>query len=509
MTHSSQSKSQKHLSPTLMLILLPVAGILQTLSLAPFNIWPAGLLSAILLLQCLWTLPDHRGGFYGWLFGMGLFGSGASWVYVSIHTYGYTSVPLAVFLTLLFVSLLSLFPALFFKIFTRYKPQSATASMLFFSAIFVLGDVFRGWFLTGFPWLYIGYSNINTPLSGWAPILGVHGLTLFTLITGGTIWLALDNTQRSKLSVHILILLTLLIWVSGFYLEKKEWSQPITTEPLTVAAVQANIPQKEKWNPGQVTKTIRTYVNMTKKLWNNQIIIWPETAIPALKRQIEPFLKKLSQKAKSNDTALLTGIPTSTYDKNHQLRIYNSIIGLGLAKGVYNKQKLVPFGEYIPLESWLRGLIRFFDLPMSDFTKGSKNQPLLTVRGFKVSPYICYELVYPDFVAKRAHLAAFLVTISDDSWFGHSLGPLQHLQMAQMRALENARYLVRATNNGISAIINPHGAILKQSPQFQKAVMTGKIYPLKGRTLFSYWGSMPVIIFSLLFLFFRLIRRPS
>jgi apolipoprotein N-acyltransferase len=491
---------------------LPIAGLLQTISLAPLDIWPAGILSITLILHFLYRLPKSRGGFYGWLFGLGLFGSGASWVYVSIHTFGYTPIPLAVALTILFVMLLALFPALVFKLFLNIAPDKPLEFTLVFSAMFVIGDLFRGWFLTGFPWLYLGYSDINTPLSGWAPIIGIHGLTFITLLSGSSVWLFIKARSKYLRTISIFGIFVLALWAIGFLLKGHDWAQPASGEALTVATIQANIPQTEKWSPTALTHTLDTYSAMTNEVWNKDIIIWPETAIPALLQQVPTYLKNINKKAIESNTAFFTGIPNGLADKNNRFRVYNSILGLGEASGIYNKQKLVPFGEYIPLEDWLRGLIHFFDLPMSNFSKGQPNQPLLKARGHLVAPYICYELVYPDFVAKRAYEADYLVSISNDSWFGHSWGPLQHLQMARMRALENARYLIRATNNGVSAIINDQGQIQSRSPQFKAAILKGTVIALKGRTPFSYMGSIPIFLISLLIITFfsrLIIRRPS
>jgi apolipoprotein N-acyltransferase len=485
---------------------------MQTLSLAPLDIWPAGILSIPLLLHILHKLPKSHGGFYGWLFGLGLFGSGASWVYVSIHTFGYTPMPLAIALTLLFVLLLALFPAIVFKLFLKIAPDNPLNFALVFSAIFVLGDLFRGWFLTGFPWLYLGYSDINTPLSGWAPIIGVHGLTLITLFSGATIWLLVEKQSRHNRFTLSLAVVVLALWAIGFLIKGHPWAQPVTGKTLTVATIQANIPQSEKWSQEELNHTLTTYAMMTNEVWNKDIVVWPETAIPALRQQVPGFLKSIEQKAIDSHTAFFTGIPDGVLGKDNQFRVYNSILGLGQATGIYNKQKLVPFGEYIPLEDWLRGLIRFFDLPMSNFSKGKPGQPLLMAKGHLVAPYICYELVYPDFVAKRAYEAGYLVSLSNDSWFGHSWGPLQHLQMARMRSLENARYLIRATNNGISAIIDDKGHIQSRTPQFKAAILKGSVVALKGRTPFSYTGSLPVILVSLLIIAFfsrLIIRRPS
>ncbi|MDH4041784.1 MAG: apolipoprotein N-acyltransferase, partial [Gammaproteobacteria bacterium] len=172
---------------------------------------------------------------------------------------------------------------------------------------------------------------------------------------------------------------------------------------------------------------------------------------------------------------------------------FNSVIAVGQGEGVYHKQHLVPFGEYVPLERQLRGLIAFFDLPMSAFSSGPPDQPPLRAGAYRVAPFLCYEVVYPELVARSARNSDLLLTISNDSWFGKSIGPLQHLQMAQMRALENGRYMIRGTNNGVSAIIDQRGQIVARTDQFVEATLTGDVEVMLGNTPFGTFGVTPVI----------------
>jgi apolipoprotein N-acyltransferase len=193
--------------------------------------------------------------------------------------------------------------------------------------------------------------------------------------------------------------------------------------------------------------------------------------------------------ARRNEATLVTGIFGRTGDGLH-----NSITSLGNGSGIYHKQKLVPFGEYVPLRGLMSSVLQIFDLPMSSLEKGPSGQALLTAGDYVLAPFICYEVVYPDFVRRQARTADILVTISNDTWFGASWGPLQHLQMAAMRALENGRYMVRATNNGVSAIIDEKGNIITRTEQFRAEVLLGEVQVFTGRTPFSRWGSWPVII---------------
>ena len=534
-------------------ISLIIAGCLQTLSLAPFDYWILGPLSIALI---LWvtnalepnasnintsklntskldtsnpttTIPNNdktqkqKGFLFGWLFGLGLFGSGASWVYVSINTYGNAPPPLAAALTLFFVAGLALFSALVFWLHFKLKTKHRLANSLLFLALWVLGDGFRTIFLTGFPWLFLGYGHLESPLAGWIPLIGVHGISLLVVATGIVLALLINKTSaisktsavskssnKLKLATSAFILI---IWVVSTPLNKISWSTEIKP-PLSVALLQTNIPQEEKWKASQRKKTLLLLDKMTSKQWQDDshhtdLIIWPETAVPLLYDQALPFLNKMSERATANGSNIISGIPFRRYDKETNSQIlHNSIASIGKGDGVYHKQKLVPFGEYVPLQDILRGLIDFFNLPMSNFRRGASEQPLLKSFDNQVAPFICYEVVYPDFVASRAKDADYLLTISNDSWFGQSIGPLQHLEMAQMRAAENSRYMIRGTNNGISAIIDEKGILLDQSEQFVRTVLESEVKILSGRTPFSYVGSLPVFLLCGLYLLVHLIR---
>jgi apolipoprotein N-acyltransferase len=285
---------------------------------------------------------------------------------------------------------------------------------------------------------------------------------------------------------------------------------PATEEPLTVALYQPNIPQERKWDRTYYSSILQQYRAVMPSLYGYDIILWPEAAIPNAFERARDFLDPLAAQARTVDSALITGIPM----RPEPDRIYNSIIAMGQGDGVYHKQRLVPFGEYVPLEKWLRGLIAFFDLPMSNFSAGEPGQPPLRAASFRLAPFICYEIVYPDLVSEGARQADLLITISNDSWFGRSIGPLQHLQMARMRALENGRYLIRGTNNGISAIIDHRGKIVSATGQFVEASLQGEVETMLGNTPFGSVGSTPVIAacaigVGLMYLFYFVFWREN
>jgi len=469
-----------------------LAGGLAPLSLAPLNIWPLALLSPAILALLLYRQSERDLLKRSFCFGLGLFGVGASWVYVSIHDFGYTGVTLAGLLTGLFVAGLALLFALpFLMLSYRQTTRSWLPHLLLVAAVWVLGEWSRSWFLTGFPWLYIGYSQLTTPLAGWAPLLGIYGVSLAVLLTGAlTLWPFLS---RSKPSLILAPLLLSSLWIGGLQLQDIEWTQAVG-EPKKVALVQANIPQDKKWQPSYLEATLNRYRRLSAQAWSADWVIWPEAAIPLVYHQALPVLQEAHKTALANNSALITGI---LYDDPASGRYHNSSLGLGLASGLYHKTRLVPFGEYVPLEQWLRGAIEFFNLPASFISPGKSEQLPLQIGATRLATAICYEVVYPDLVASMARNTEVILTISNDAWFGSSWGPLQHLQMAQMRALENGRFVIRGTNNGVSAIINNRGELLATSEQFVQQVLTGQVQAYKGSTPFVRWGSSSALLLCL------------
>lgn len=482
------------LTPTFALQLLAalVAGGFTTLTASPFELWWLGPVAIALLYTGLHTLTPAQAALKGWLYGVALFASGTSWVYVSIHDYGYTGMPLAVFLTALFVVVLALFFAGTFWLYRRFfGPRWA---LLTFAGAWVLGEVLRTYLFTGFPWLLVGSSYVDSPLASWAPIGGVYLLSLLVVLTG-TLGAELLRRQWWALAPIAVI------WLAPLALPTL-WTTPVD-EPTRVALLQGNLPQLLKWTPEGQRVAANTYSNLTREVADNvDLILWPETALPMMEHQAQPVLERVQANLPPG-AALMTGI----VQLDEQNRYFNSVIGVGNVEGSYQKEHLVPFGEYLPLESVLRGAINFFDLPMSSFTKGASEQAPMQAAGVSIGNAICYEIIYPQLVARRAADSEVIVTVSNDTWFGASIGPHQHLQMARLRALENGRYVVRATSNGITAIIDPRGEVVDRAPQFETTYLTGEFYAMEGLTPFTRMGSWPTWLLAGLLLLPGLSRR--
>ena len=359
--------------------------------------------------------------------------------------------------------------------------------LLGFAAIWVLGEWLRSWLLTGFPWLYLGYAHVDTWLAGWAPITGVFGLSFAVVFSASCLFLAWRSRQTATLVSYTGLLA--MLWGGGLMLRPIEWVAPAAELPLSVAVYQPNTPLEKKWDRRYYRQILEQYEQAVRPMFEHDLVLWPESAIPRVFDAAGDFFSRMDRRASLSDTVLITGIPT----RDEQRRYYNSIVALGQGDGRYDKQRLVPFGEYVPLEDWLRGLIDFFDLPMSNFSPGAPGQGPLLAANHRVAPLICYEVVYPDLAARAARRAELLVTVSNDSWFGRSIGPLQHLQMARMRALENGRYVLRGTNNGVSAIIDHRGQIAARTEQFVEATLVGDAQVMLGHTPFTSFGSLPLL----------------
>jgi apolipoprotein N-acyltransferase len=478
------------------------AGALSVLAFAPFALYPLALIGPLLLLWILPSATPKQGFRLGWAYGLGLLGFGIFWLHISIDQFGNLGTLAAMALTLLFVLAVALLYGLMGWAVIKCLQLNLPRKQLLwiFPSIWVLGEWLRGWFLSGFPWLVLGYSQIDSPLNGFAPLLGVYGVSWMLMLSVVLLYrLLLPGTRKRLWLAGVLGL----IWGGGLLLNLVSWTEP-AGNPFRVSMIQANIAQEAKWRRDMLRPTLELYTQLTRGEWKSRLIIWPETAVPAFAHQVEDsILGPLSAEAVAHQSELLVGIPVWDGDTG---AYYNSLMILGEQRGHYAKRHLVPFGEFMPLKKWLRPLIQWLQIPMSDFTPGSAERPLLTVAGYPAGVSICYEDAFGEEVAQALPEAAFLVNVSNDAWFGDSLAPPQHLEIARMRALETGRYMLRSTNTGISALIDPKGKIQGFSPAFQTHVLSGDVVPMQGATPYVRVGNWAVILFSMLLLIFTLWR---
>jgi apolipoprotein N-acyltransferase len=470
-----------------------IAGAAVSISMAPYNLHLPVFIALGALLFGLEGQSLKRAFSLGLCFGIGLFGLGASWIFVSIYLYGNTLPIIAFMITTLFVLILALFPAATALFLNLLSPKlTLSRSLLVFPSLWVTMEWLRGYLFTGFPWAYIGYSQFNISLSQFAPVGGIWAVSFITALVSALLYALFSyfrNPNRKWIEAVPIFSLLIAVWGSAAWLKDKNWVLAIDP-PLDVALVQGNIEQSTKWDAGLANQILQTYYTLTQSHYDVDLIIWPETAVPWPRGAAHPFLEKLDAEARAHHVGIITGIP----EEANQNQYYNSIIALGLSQGEYRKQHLVPFGEYVPLEKWLRGLIGFFNLPMSSFISGPANQPPIQIGEFKIAPTICYEIAYPELVRNNAKQADILLTISNDAWFGTSWGPDQHLQIAQFRALETGKFLIRATNTGWTAIINPEGFISEQADRFEPRVLRGTVRATEGETPWMTYGPKPIFL---------------
>ncbi|MDY6978969.1 MAG: apolipoprotein N-acyltransferase [Pseudomonadota bacterium] len=477
-----------------------LAGAALPLAFAPFGFIPLAYLAPALLFYLWLDASPRQAMLSGYLFGLGLFGVGVSWVYVAIHEFGYASVALAAFLTALFVAFLALYYALagylavrIQQVLAGHRHHRLLSLLLVFPAIWIFLEWVRGWFLTGFPWLNLGYSQVDNGLGGFAPLLGVYGLGWVTLLAAALLLLILLYRNRRKQVGLLLIFVG--IHLAGYGLLQIDWSRPVG-EPLRVSLIQGNLPQATKWDPAAIRKRLTLYRELTEQHWDSDIIVWPENAVTTLYHNIkDDYLADLQQQAREHHSDIVLGLPVM----DRQTRQYfSSMISIGRTPGMYHKTHLVPFGEYVPLETVLRGMIAFFDLPMSSFSRGGLDQPLLQAGGQPVATTVCYEDAFGEEVIRQLPEARLMINGSNNAWYGDSFAPHQHLQIARMRALETARPLLRATTNGISAIVDHKGRLLARSVQFETDITRGTIQPRQGSTPYIRFGNYPVLLLLLL-----------
>jgi apolipoprotein N-acyltransferase len=496
-----------------------VGGAIIPFSMAPYHFWPLALLGLILIASSLKNTTPKQAMLLAFAAGVGLFGAGVNWVFVAITQFGSSSIVLAALLTALFVVGLAIVFAVPFAIYGRCLSRTLIGQTLGFSALWVLGEWIRSWLFTGFPWLYSGYGFINTPLTGYAPITGIFGVSFVACLSASLVLVActvwqhhLNQPHQKQQNAYLvqrfgaMILSAGALWGVGALLQQVEWTTP-KPHNITIGLVQPNIPQERKWDPAYYQSSLDTLTELSRPLWHLNWVIWPEAAVPYPYHQAETILKDIDRHAKKSGAVFISGIIFDDYSslpddaqfyRFEDMKFYNAIIARGFGSGEYFKQRLVPFGEYVPFEKQLRGLIAFFNLPTSIINIGPFNPDGLNANGVTVAAAICYEIVYPDLIAELSTHKDVILTISNDAWFGHSNGPLQHFDMARMRAIETGRYVVRSTNNGLSGFIKPNGQVANTGHRFTRETITGSVQRMSGLTPFMVWKSWPMVALTLL-----------
>ena len=454
-------------------------GAATVLAFAPFDLYLAGLAGLALLVQ-LWVRAESpraafRAGFW---FGLGLFGCGVSWIYVSLHRYGGIPAPLAAFFTLAFCAFIALFPAAAGWLQARIAVPAAARACLLIPALWTLFEWLRGWVLTGFPWLAAGYGALDTPLAGLAPLGGVYAMSLGAMLCAGLAW-CMFFQARKFLTASLLVLLV----ATGAALRSISWSEPMGA--VSVSLLQGNVPQDLKFDPARYARTLETYARLAEGS-RAQLIVLPETAVPRFFDALDPgYLERLQAIGRRNGGDLLLGVPVRTAACEY----FNSAVTLGVSPPQrYDKRHLVPFGEFVPPGTgWA---VRALAIPLSDFSRGAREQAPLAAGGAKLAVNVCYEDAFGEELARQLPEATLLANLSNVAWFGDSLAPAQHLQIARARAMETGRAQLAATNTGITAAIDRDGRLLGRLPAFAEGRLDLEVPRYRGATPYVRIGDL-------------------
>lgn len=458
-----------------------ILGFGQTLAFAPFHwFFLSWCIPALIFQISQYVQPKERVIIitaFGFSFGL----SGLYWIYITLDTYAQMSQGLSLLGIGLIAFVFSLFFTLPLSIAYRLSNARKTQALVFFLLWWALEWLRSHALFGGFTWLILGYSQSLGPISYFAPFTGVYGLSLIVMIINFCLYYVIDDSKSRRFST----LLIACILALGMSLKQVHFTQAASPK-IPVSLLQGNIPQSLKWDSHAVSKSLNRYQELnTQALKNSQIIIWPESAIPIFKRYAGDYLHRIDQEALSHKASVILGILTA---KDKPTRFFNSAIALGLGHGQYDKHHLVPFGEYTPFSSLSLKIARALHIPMSELSAGNSDQKPLLLNNIPTAMFICYEVIFPNLVAHQGLDTQLMVTISDDTWYGHSIALNQHLQMAQLQAKTMQKYLLFDSNSGITAIITPNGEISKQLPIDTVGILNGHIQAIDGKTPFIWFN---------------------
>ncbi|MGA9853565.1 MAG: apolipoprotein N-acyltransferase [Gammaproteobacteria bacterium] len=476
-------------------VLALICGALAVLAFAPFNLYPLAIFTLAALFWLLNGVPARRAFWRGFLFGAAEFSFGLYWLYISIHVVSAAPIWLTLLVIAAVVTIMAVYAGLACGLGIWIAPHAGMRRwVLVLPALWTLLEWLRGWLLSGFPWLSLGYSQIGSFLKGYGPVLGVYGVSLAVALSAGLLLSTLAPGARVRVRLVLLGVLAAL-WIAGGMLATVPWTHP-SGAPIKVSLVQGDIPQSLKWDPQEYLPTLKLYRELTEAHWDSRLIIWPEAAIPDYADVVkQDYLDPLGAQARKHGADMLIGVPTENLTTG---AAYNSVISLGSHDGVYDKRHLVPMAEYFPAPAWVTRWLESMNLPYSSFTAGAPDQPLLRVAGYPVSVSICYEDAFGNEIMRDLPQAAFLVNVTNDAWFGDSIALPQHFEISRMRALEAGRYLLRDTNTGITAVVSPAGGIVKKLGVDKSGVLTVEVPPYDGSTPYVKVGNLAVVMVCIL-----------
>ena len=472
-----------------------LAGLAQAASIAwPGSGEPAGWLqiaSLALLVHLLLAAPGWRAAaLRGWVFATAWLAGVFWWLFISMHTYGGLAAPLAVLAVLGLAAFLGSYYAIVAGYFQAVAPAKKELSALVFALLWLLAELARGQWWTGFPWGAGGYAQIDGPLARLAPAVGMYGIT--AVAAGLAALLAqVRAADGRRLRWWGGAVALVLVW------QLAGWAQHAGDEgldvhkPISLALLQGNIPQDEKFQPGSGVPLALAWYGAQMRSATAQLVVAPETAIALLPQELEPgYLEGVTARYREGRQALLVGIPLGSLRTGYT----NSVLGFAAGRQApyeYDKHHLVPFGEFIP--PFFRWFTQLMHIPLGDFNRGAVGQAPFDWAGERLAPNICYEDLFGEELAQRfrdpAQAPTIMVNVSNIGWFGDTVAIAQHLTISRMRALEFRRPMVRATNTGATAVIDHRGQVIAQLPAMTRAVLDTTVQGVTGSTTFyAFWA---------------------
>ena len=491
-----------------------VAGAALTLSFAPFEWWPAAILVPALLMWLWAGATPRRAAVLGFWFNFGTFAVGTYWLFISLRLIGHAPIPLAFFLMLGLAAIMGAYQALVGWAVARFLPARGMLRwMLGIPGAWLIMEWWRSWFVTGFGWLALGYAHTDNWLGALAPVIGQYGMGLVTLVMAGALTTLLLGERRARMVATAVFVG---LWGVALSLRGIEWTQPFG-RPVEVAVVQGAVPQDEKWIAGNLDSIVALYQSRTREAYGADIIFWPESAIPDLANNHIHFYRDVYAEASAHGSALIMGtLRAEENPRTGEEEYFNSVLAMDKATpGVewHDKYHLVPFVEFFPVPQFVRNWLKLMSLPYSDFNRGAAQQEPLTAGGQKIAAGVCYEDAYGATLLPVMNTATMLANVTNDSWFGHSTARYQHLQISRLRAMETGRPMVRAANDGVSAVIDSRGVVVASAPEYEANVMRAKVQPRMGLTPYAQCGNWPTVclalVFTLIGAYFKARRRQA
>ena len=482
-----------------------LSGSLFAFGFAPFSLWPLSIASICFFMYLLEDLSIKQSFIVSFFYGLGYWLCGISWVYVSIHYYGNIGIIGSSLITLLFVSCLSIYMGLFGSLYQYLSSSSNKDKILLFPACWVLVEIIRSFLFTGFPWLLAGTTISDTFLGGWISVIGAQGNSLILMILCGSLYILIRYFKSPKPLLYSSVIIGIILF-SSLVFRSINWTTP--SYEIPVAVYQPNLTLNQKWSNEGVYITKKIIEDSIKEALESELIVFPETALIQNRSEIQDWVDYIDKEGKKKNVSILTGIIASNEDERTKNLIRNRIVGLGAANGSYDKKLLVPFGEFIPLERYTGKLLDIIGINLSNTIPG-EHLNLIESTKLRISPSICYEIAFSSLINKTAANSNILVTISNDTWFGASIGPEQHLQIAKDRVLEHQKPLLRSTNSGISAIIDHKGNVLNRQGYFEEKTLKGKVVLQEGYTPYNHLGNLIIYLYIGIIIFLNILMNRT